>query len=140
MIVQGIYFDKFNYDSYFSVLKIVGLGNIGYLFWQVDYINFIVFYVCNVINDYMFCEGIDVEKNNIILSNSVFYVYLLLNNQLLGYYELIFQWDVNWSVLYGLINSDELDCWQVVFFCNEGSDKLNFFKFNQIINCYFGEL
>ncbi len=46
----------------------------------------------------------------------------------------------NWSASYGLTNSDEPDRRQVVFFRNEGSDKLNLFKLNQTTNRYFGEL
>lgn len=45
--------------------------------------------------------------------------------------------DVNWSASYGLTNSDEPDRRQVVFFRNEGSDKLNLFKLNQTTNRYF---
>ena len=140
MTAQGTHLDKFNYDSYSSALKIAGLGNIGYSFRQADHINFTVFYARNAINDYMSREGIDAEKNNITSSNSVFHAYSLLNNQLLGHHELTFQWDVNWSASYGLTNSDEPDRRQVVFFRNEGSDKLNLFKLNQTTNRYFGEL
>lgn len=140
MTAQGTHLDKFNYDSYSSALKIAGLGNIGYSFRQADYINFTVFYARNAINDYMSREGIDAEKNNITSSNSVFHAYSLLNNQLLGHHELTSQWDVNWSASYGLTNSDEPDRRQVVFFRNEGSDKLNLFKLNQTTNRYFGEL
>ena len=140
MTAQGTHLDKFNYDSYSSALKIAGLGNIGYSFRQADHINFTVFYARNAINDYMSREGIDAEKNNITSSNSVFHAYSLLNNQLLGHHELTSQWDVNWSASYGLTNSDEPDRRQVVFFRNEGSDKLNLFKLNQTTNRYFGEL
>ena len=140
MTAQGTHLDKFNYDSYSSALKIAGLGNIGYSFRQADHINFPVFYARNAINDYMSREGIDAEKNNITSSNSVFHAYSLLNNQLLGHHELTSQWDVNWSASYGLTNSDEPDRRQVVFFRNEGSDKLNLFKLNQTTNRYFGEL
>ena len=140
MTAQGTHLDKFNYDSYSSALKIAGLGNIGYSFRQTDHINFTVFYARNAINDYMSREGIDAEKNNITSSNSVFHAYSLLNNQLLGHHELTSQWDVNWSASYGLTNSDEPDRRQVVFFRNEGSDKLNLFKLNQTTNRYFGEL
>ena len=140
MTAQGTHLDKFNYDSYSSALKIAGLGNIGYSFRQADHINFTVFYARNAINDYMSREGIDAEKNNITSSNSVFHAYSLLNNQLLGHHELASQWDVNWSASYGLTNSDEPDRRQVVFFRNEGSDKLNLFKLNQTTNRYFGEL
>ena len=59
---------------------------------------------------------------------------------MLGHHELTSQWDVNWSASYGLTNSDEPDRRQVVFFRNEGSDKLNLFKLNQTTNRYFGEL
>ena len=140
MTAQGTHLDKFNYDSYSSALKIAGLGNIGYSLRQADHINFTVFYARNAINDYMSREGIDAEKNNITSSNSVFHAYSLLNNQLLGHHELTSQWDVNWSASYGLTNSDEPDRRQVVFFRNEGSDKLNLFKLNQTTNRYFGEL
>ena len=140
MTAQGTHLDKFNYDSYSSALKIAGLGNIGYSFRQAAHINFTVFYARNAINDYMSREGIDAEKNNITSSNSVFHAYSLLNNQLLGHHELTSQWDVNWSASYGLTNSDEPDRRQVVFFRNEGSDKLNLFKLNQTTNRYFGEL
>ena len=140
MTAQGTHLDKFNYDSYSSALKIAGLGNIGYSFRQADHINFTVFYARNAINDYMSREGIDAEKNNITSSNSVFHAYSLLNNQLLGHHELTSQWDVNWSASYGLTNSNEPDRRQVVFFRNEGSDKLNLFKLNQTTNRYFGEL
>ena len=140
MTAQGTHLDKFNYDSYSSALKIAGLGNIGYSFRQADHINFTVFYARNAINDYMSREGIDAEKNNITSSNSVFHAYSLLNNQLLGHHELTSQCDVNWSASYGLTNSDEPDRRQVVFFRNEGSDKLNLFKLNQTTNRYFGEL
>ena len=140
MTAQGTHLDKFNYDSYSSALKIAGLGNIGYSFRQADHINFTVFYARNAINDYMSREGIDAEKNNITSSNSVFHAYSLLNNQLLGHHELTSQWDINWSASYGLTNSDEPDRRQVVFFRNEGSDKLNLFKLNQTTNRYFGEL
>ena len=58
----------------------------------------------------------------------------------MGHHELTSQWDVNWSDSYGLTNSDEPDRRQVVFFRNEGSDKLNLFKLNQTTNRYFGEL
>ena len=140
MTAKGTHLDKFKYDSYSSALKIAGLGNIGYSFRQADHINFTVFYARNAINDYMSREGIDAEKNNITSSNSVFHAYSLLNNQLLGHHELTSQWDVNWSASYGLTNSDEPDRRQVVFFRNEGSDKLNLFKLNQTTNRYFGEL
>ena len=142
MTAQGTHLDKFNYDSYSSALKIAGLGNIGYSFRPggQKHINFTVFYARNAINDYMSREGIDAEKNNITSSNSVFHAYSLLNNQLLGHHELTSQWDVNWSASYGLTNSDEPDRRQVVFFRNEGSDKLNLFKLNQTTNRYFGEL
>ncbi|MCE8588176.1 TonB-dependent receptor [Bacteroides fragilis] len=140
MTAQGTHLDKFNYDSYSSALKIAGLGSIGYSFRQADHINFTLFYARNAINDYMAREGIDAEKNNITSSNSVFHAYSLLNNQLMGYHELTSQWDVNWSASYGLTNSDEPDRRQVVFFRNEGSDKLNLFKLNQTTNRYFGEL
>lgn len=142
MTAQGTHLDEFSYDSYATTLKLAALGNVGYSFGKADRINYTLFYARNAVDDYMSREGVDAERNNIVSSNSAYRSYALLNNQLLGHHELSSRWDVNWSVSYGITNSDEPDRRQVIFFREEAGnrDKLSLFKLNQTTNRYFGQL
>jgi len=139
LTAQGTNLNHFDYDSYTSQLKVAGLASLSYTFRKTDRIGYTFFYARNAIDNYMYREGYDAEKVNLIGSNSVFHAYSLLNNQLLGHHKLDEKWFIDWSTSYGKTNSDEPDRRQVMF--REDNGKISLFKLNkQETMRYFGEL
>lgn len=139
LTAQGTNLNHFDYDSYTSKLKVAALASVGYSFRKADHINYTFFYARNAIDNYMYREGYDSEKVDLIGSNSVFHAYSLLNNQLLGYHEIGKRWEINWSGSYGITTSDEPDRRQVMFRKDDG--KISLFKLNQQETMrYFGDL
>lgn len=139
LTAQGTNLNHFDYNSYTSELKIAGLASVSYTLRRADRINYTLFYARNAIDNYMFREGYDAEKIDLIGSNSVFHAYSLLNNQLMGHHELNNRWSLDWSTSYGITASDEPDRRQVMFRKDDG--KISLFKLNkQETMRYFGEL
>lgn len=139
LTAQGTNLNHFDYDSYTSELRIAALASLSYTLRRADRINYTFFYARNAIDNYMYREGYDSEKVDLIGSNSVFHAYSLLNNQLQGHHELGSRWFTEWSASYGMTNSDEPDRRQVMFRKDDG--KISLFKLNkQETMRYFGEL
>ncbi len=130
--------DEYFSDSYENSLKMSALGSLGITLRQSDYITYNVFYARNASNTYKLRRGKSYENDNLLGSNNVSFVYMLLNQQLSGKHQLSNKLKMDWAVSYGITSSDEPDRREVLYI--DTPEKTEFFTVNNQSRRFFGSL
>lgn len=136
---QGAKLDEFTADKWHHETTLSGLAQINYALGNRHRFAYNFLYVNSSEDTYADREGYDAEGIDLVASNSIYRVYNLINNQLIGNHKLTNKLDMTWKASYGFTSSDEPDRRQVIYL--KTANGLELFKLNQQeTSRYFGEL
>lgn len=136
---QGMKLDEFSADKWHYETTLSGLAQINYSVGNRHRFAYNLLYVNSSEDTYSDREGYDAEGMELVASNSIYRIYNLINNQLLGSHTLNDKLEMSWKASYGFTSSDEPDRRQVMYL--KTPNGLELFKLNQQeTSRYFGEL
>ncbi|MGL5015895.1 MAG: TonB-dependent receptor domain-containing protein [Bacteroidales bacterium] len=136
---QGMKLDEFTSDKWLYETTLSGLAQVNYSIGSRHRLAYNLLYVNSTEDTYSDREGYDAEGVELVASNSVYRIYNLINNQLIGNHTLNDKLDMTWKASYGFTSSDEPDRRQVMYL--KTPNGLELFKLNQQeTSRYFGEL